>query len=260
MMLTSIVLLIMSLAGAAFPQEWARESLSKSARHQEWVQVKHGDRVVHAFVTYPQSKKKAAAVVVIHENQGLTDWVRSVTDQLAAAGYIAIAPDLLSGAQGKGKTSDFENADAARQAIRDLDPRTIIADLSAVADHVKKLPAANGKVAVAGFCWGGARTFDFAKERSDLSAAFVFYGPAENVGTIKAPVYAFYGENDARVNASISSIQKQMQTAGQKYEPVIYPGAGHGFMRSGQDPNGTAEEKRARQDAWARWLKLLKSM
>jgi carboxymethylenebutenolidase len=152
----------------AAAQEWARASLEKSPRHQEWVAVKHGERTVHAFVVYPESKQKAPAVVVIHENQGLTDWARSLADQLAAAGYIAIAPDLLSGkAPGGGKTSDFPSGDAAREAIGALDPEQVTADLNAVTDYVRKLPAASGKVAVAGFCWGGRQSFRFATSRGD---------------------------------------------------------------------------------------------
>jgi carboxymethylenebutenolidase len=254
-------LLLVTFPVAVQAQDWARESLSKSPRHHEWVQVKHDDRVVHAFVAYPEVKKKSPAVVLIHENQGLTDWVRSVADQLAAAGYVAIAPDLLSGTQGKEKTSDFENADAARKAISQLNMNQVTADLNAVTDFVKKLPAASGKVAVAGFCWGGARTFAFAKARPDISAAFVFYGTGpEDVSGIKGPVFGFYGENDARVNATIQASAQQMKDAKLRFEPVIYKGAGHGFMRTGEDPNGGADDKQARKDAWARWLKLLKSM
>lgn len=238
----------------AYAQDWARQELEKSSRHQEWAQVSHGDRVVHAFVVYPESKQKSAAVVVIHENQGLTDWVRTVADQLAAAGYIAIAPDLLSGtAPGGGKTSDFPSGDAAREAIYKLQPDTVTADLDAVADYVKKLPASNGKLAVAGFCWGGAQSFRFATNRRDLAAAFVFYGtPPENFSRITAPVYGFYGGSDTRVNATIPKAEEGMKQAGKRYEPVVYEGAGHGFMRSGQQPGAEGANKKAREEAWQR--------
>lgn len=224
--------------------------------------MKHGERTIHAFVVYPESKKKAAAVVVIHENQGLTDWARSLADQLAAAGYIAIAPDLLSGtAPGGGKTSDFPSGDAAREAIGKLDPDQITADLNTVSDYVRKLPAASGKVAVAGFCWGGRQTFRFATNRADLAAAFVFYGNGpETVASIRAPVFGFYAENDARINATLPATEAAMKAAGKRYEPVTYAGAGHGFMRSGEAPDATAENRKAREDAWKRWLKLLKEM
>lgn len=254
------IALLCALTGAA--QEWAKQSLEKSPRHQEWVAVKHGERTVHAFVVYPERKDKAAAVVVIHENMGLTDWVRSVADQLAAAGYIAIAPDLLSGmAPNGGRTSDFADAGAAREAIYKLQPDAVTADLNAVTDYVRKLPAANGKVAVAGFCWGGSQSFRFATNRPDLAAAFVFYGTGpENVASIKAPVYGFYGGNDERVNATVPKSTELMKQAGKRYEPATYEGAGHGFMRSGEDPNGSEANRKAREEAWRRWRELLKGM
>jgi carboxymethylenebutenolidase len=244
-------------------QDWARAVLEKSPRHGEWVQLKHGDRTVSAFVVYPEVKNKAAAVVVIHEIFGLTDWARTVADQLAANGYIAIAPDLLSGMGPKGgKTSDFPNVDAVREAISKLDPEQITADLNAAADYVKNLPAANGKVAVVGFCWGGGQSFRFATSRKDLSAAFVFYGsPPKDVSSISAPVYGFYGGNDARIDATIPDTQEAMKKAGKKYDVVTYDGAGHGFMRAGEDPANTVEANtKARGQAWERWLAVLKGM
>jgi carboxymethylenebutenolidase len=245
-----------------FAQDWAKQALEKSPRHQEWVTLKHGNRSVQAFIVYPEVKQKASAVVVIHEIFGLTDWVRSVADQIAAAGYIAIAPDLLSGfGPNGGRSSDFPSVDAAREAISKLDPDVVTADLSAAADYVKKLPASNGKVAVAGFCWGGGQSFRFATNRHDLSAAFVFYGPPpENLGAIAAPIYGFYGGNDARITATVPSTQEAMNKAGKKYDPVTYEGAGHGFMRSGEDPAGNEANKKARDEAWKRWLALLSSM
>jgi carboxymethylenebutenolidase len=255
------VLLLLSIAPAC-AQEWAKQTLDKSPRHQEWVTVKHDDRSIQAFIVYPEVKDKAPAVVVIHEVYGNTDWVRSVADQLAAAGYIAIAPDLLTGmAPNGGKTSDFPDQSAAVDAIRKLNPDTVTADLNATADYVKKLPAANGKVAVVGFCWGGGQSFRFATNRPDLSAAFVFYGPPpENFSSIKAPVYGFYGGNDARIDATIPATEEAMKKAGKKYEPVTYEGAGHGFMRSGQDPAGKEADKKARDEGWKRWLTLMKAM
>ena len=157
-------------------QDFAKERLEKSPRHQEWVKVKNGNREVNSFVVYPEVKKKATAVVVIHEIFGMSDWVQQLTDELAEAGYIAIAPDLLSGMGPKGGgTSDFD-ANAVRQAIGALPPDQIKTDLNAVADYVSKLPGANGNVVVAGFCWGGSQTFNFSTNRPSLKAAFVFYG------------------------------------------------------------------------------------
>jgi carboxymethylenebutenolidase len=258
-----IVLLLVSLSVSA--QDWAKPRLEKSPRHQEWVVVKNGTRAVHAFLVYPEVKNKALAVVVIHENRGLTDWVRSLADQLAEAGYIAIAPDLLSGmAPNGGRTSDFADSSAIGQAFAKLSPEQVTADLNAVADYVAKLPAANGKVAVAGFCWGGGQSFRFATNRPALAAAFVFYGTGpdnkEAVARIKCPVYGFYGGNDARVNATIPKSAEVMKKAGKTYEPVTYEGAGHGFMRAGEEPNANEANKKARDEAWSRWKSLLKKI
>lgn len=244
-------------------QDYVKQRLEKSPRHSEWVDVKNGDRKVHSFVVYPQSKEKAVSVIVIHENRGLTDWVREVADQLAEAGYIAIAPDLLSGMGPKGgNTGEFADEDAAREGIYKLEQSQVTSDLNAVGDYVIKLPVSNGKLAVAGFCWGGGQSLRFATNRPDLKAAFVFYGSfdhtKEDIARIKAPVYGFYGGNDERIGATIAGTTEAIKAAGKTYEPVTYEGAGHGFMRSGEDPSGPDADKTARNKAWERWKDLLK--
>ena len=272
--LLTIAMILVCDAGLA--QEWAKKAVADSPRHREWVNIKAGDRTVSAFVVYPEVKKKATSVIVIHEIFGLTDWVQMLTDELAAAGYIAIAPDLLSGmgANGGGTTS-FADGQAVGKAIRDLPPDQVTADLNAVADYVAKLPAANGKVAVSGFCWGGAQSFRFATNRPSLAAAFVFYGnapdSAEAIAKIKAPVYGFYAGNDARINAGLPKTEELMKAAGKKFDSVIYEGAGHGFMRAGAAPPPAEDaeqrvkesypaNKKAREDAWVRWKALLKGL
>lgn len=262
---TILTILICGLALPALAQDWALKRLEESPRHHEWIAVKNGERTVHTFVVYPQVKDKATAVIVIHENRGLTDWVRNVADQLAEAGYIALAPDLLSGAgpQG-GRTSDFPTSDAAREAMYKLTPDQVTADLNALADHALKLPASNGKLAVGGFCWGGGQTLRFATNRKDLKAAFVFYGSfehtKEDLARIQAPVYGFYGGTDARIAATVPNTAAQMKDLGKTYEPVTYEGAGHGFMRSGEDPQGAEADRKARTEAWERWKTLLKGL
>ena len=246
-------------------QEWAKARLEKSPRHLEWVKVKQGTREVNCFIAFPEVKDKATAVVVIHEIFGLSDWVRGVADQLAEAGYIAIAPDLLSGmAPGGGGTAEIGGGDAVRKAISSLSPDQITADLNAAAQHVAKLPAANGKVIVGGFCWGGGQTFRFATNNKDVKAAFVFYGSgpedADAIKKINCPVYGFYGGNDARVNATIPKSKELMEKAGKKYEPVTYEGAGHGFMRAGEAPDAKPADKKAREEAWQRWKDILKKI
>lgn len=253
---------LLLLASTASAQDWAKDKLSKSSRHGEWVKVKNGNRDVQAWVVYPESKGKTPVVIVIHEIFGMSDWVRDTADQLAAAGYIAIAPDLLSGMGPNGGGTDAFGSNDVGKAIRDLPPDQITADLNAVADYGKKLPASNGKLAVAGFCWGGGQSFRFATNRPDLKAAFVFYGPppAEGIDKIKAPVYGFYGGNDARIDATIPKAQEDMKAAGKTYDPVTYEGAGHGFMRAGEAPDANDANKKAYEDGWKRWKELLKKM
>jgi carboxymethylenebutenolidase len=241
----------------ALAQDWAKERLNKSPRHGEWVDLKSGDRTIKAFVVYPERKEKTPVVIVIHEIFGLTDWVRGICDQLAENGVIAIAPDLLSG-------QTYSDADGARKAISALTKEQVKTDLDAGADYALKIPAGNGALAVCGFCWGGGVTFSYANENPKLKAAYSFYGPAPDeaskVANIPCPVYGFYAENDERVGATIPKAQELMKAAGKKYEPVIYKGATHGFMREGEMPNANEANKKARDDAWARWKTLLKQL
>jgi carboxymethylenebutenolidase len=249
------------IAVPATAQDSARARVDKSPRHGEWVKVKQGSRDVECFLVYPEVKDKATAVLVIHEIFGLSDWVQSVADQLAEAGYIAIAPDLLSG---KGGTKAFSSRGEVTKAVSSLPAEQVTADLNAVEKYVSQLPACNGKVVVAGFCWGGTKSFAFATENHDIKAAFVFYGTGpkspEAMAQINCPVYGFYGENDARVNSTLSQSTELMKKAGKTYEPVIYAGAGHGFMRVGDEPGAKGPNKKARDEAWQRWLGLLKGI
>jgi carboxymethylenebutenolidase len=259
-MLSVPILLALFDSPYASAQDWAKATLEKSPRHREWVTVKHDNRSVETFVVYPESKNKTPVVLIIHEIFGMTDWVEDLADQVAAAGYIAVAPDLLSGmGPNGGRTSDFA-PDKTMEAISHLNPDQITADLNAAADYGKKLPASSGKLFVAGFCWGGSQTFRFATNRADLAAAFVFYGgPPEKdaMARIKAPVYGFYAGNDARIGATVPDTITQMKAAGKMYEPVTYEGAGHGFMRAGEAPDAKDADKKARADAWVRWKSLL---
>ena len=263
-LLTGVATAIL-FATSATAQEWAKARLDISPRHMEYVTVKHGDRAVNCFVAYPEVSHKAPVVVVIHDISGLGDWIRGICDQLAEAGYIAIVPDMISEmGPDKGGTDSFKSIDDARKAVSKLKPDQITADLNAVCDYGKKLPASSGAVAIAGFCWGGGQSLRYATNNDQLAAAFVFYGyepiDAKAVARVKAPVYGFYAENDARIDASIPDVAKLMKAADKKYEPVIYKGAGHGFMRHGEDPSGTEANKQARKDAWERWKRLLKAL
>jgi carboxymethylenebutenolidase len=245
-------------------QDWARTKLEKSPRHQEWVKVKQGEREVQCFVVYPEVKDKATTIVMIHEIFGLSDWAREMADELAAEGYIVVAPDLLSGMGPNGGGSDaFTNQSAVTKAVSMLPPEQVTADLSAAADYAAKIPAGNGKVVVAGFCWGGGQSFRFATNNKDVKAAFVFYGTppdSADMAKINCPVYGFYGGNDARVTATVPKATEQMKAAGKIYEPVTYDGAGHGFMRAGEAPDASPANAKAREEGLKRLTDLLKSM
>ncbi|HEY4009200.1 MAG TPA: dienelactone hydrolase family protein [Acidobacteriaceae bacterium] len=268
------VLAVVAVCGAASAQDWAKVNLAKSPRHGEYVTITEpGGRKLQAWVVYPEVKDKVPVVVMIHEIFGLSDWAREMADEVAGAGYIVVEPDLLSGvgpvASGSGGafapadpggTSAFPDQSAVVRAVSSLPDAQVLTDLDAAADWGKKLPAASGKLFVAGFCWGGGKSFLFATHRHDLSAAFVFYGPPpapDLMKNITAPVYGFYAGNDARITATVPSTQQAMKAAGKKYEPVVYDGAGHGFMRAGEAPDADAPNTSARQAGFKRFVTLL---
>jgi len=240
----------------------ADKILSDSPRHHEWRQTQRSDgSQLETFVVYPEVNEDAPAVIVIHENRGLNDWARSFADQLAEQGFLVAAPDLISNTvNGVKRTTDFANSDQARKAIYALDPEMVTADLDQVYKMLKEDPACNGEISVVGFCWGGRQSFRYATSNSGLQRALVFYGTApKDPGLftgISCPVYGFYGENDQRVNSTIEETQRLMKQAGKAYEPVIYPGATHAFMRKG-DQAAEGVEKEARDQAWGRMLRLL---
>jgi carboxymethylenebutenolidase len=296
--IATIAALIGSCAVSCTAQAWARAALDKSPRHGEFVTLPEANgRKLQVWVVYPQVKDKAPVVVMIHEIFGLSDWARDMADELAAAGYIVVEPDLLSGfgpaaaamaaptspgaASGApmdhdhmqmggtgapmapaqpGGTAAFPDQSSVVKAVSSLPDTQVLSDLDAAADYGKKLPSANGKVFVAGFCWGGGKSFLFATHRSDLSAAFVFYGPpppAAAMKNITAPVYGFYAGNDARISATIPQAETDMKAAGKTYDPVVYDGAGHGFMRAGEAPDADAPDSAARAQGFRRLVTLL---
>jgi carboxymethylenebutenolidase len=256
-MMKHLVLCVAMLAPALSAQDWAKQKLEQSSRHREWVKVQHDGRSVDAYIAYPEVRDKAPVVLVIHEIFGLSDWAQLVTDEFAAAGYIAIVPDLLSGKGPNGGGTKTMDQNMIGQALRDLPPDQITADFNAAADYALKQPASNGKLFVAGFCYGGSQSFRYATNRPDLKAAFVFYGGGpmdDSLNRIKAPVYGFYGGNDARVTSTVDPSKEKMKAAGKTYDPVVYEGAGHGFMRGGEDSTTSAPthpaDVKARDEAW----------
>ncbi len=257
------VLLTLSLSAAAQRNEalppdaeQAKTALAKSPRHGEWVDVKlEGGGKVLTWVVYPERKEKSGVVLVIHEIFGLTDWARGVADQLAKAGFIAVAPDLLTGLGPNGGGTESLGDDVTK-VIRNLTPEMVAARLNAVRDYALKLPAANGKSASVGFCWGGTSSFAYAVAQPKLDAAVVYYGtsPAETAAyaRISAPVLALYGGDDARVNATIPAAETEMKKLGKKFTPMVFEGAGHGFLRQQTGRDGA--NMKASEKAWTATL------
>ena len=244
------------------PQSQAIKELSNSPRHHEWVTLKHGSREFQAFVAYPETSSKTKSVIVIHENRGLDDWARSFADKLAAEGFLVIAPDFISNTQGKKRTTDFENPDAARDAIYALEPAQVTADLDAAYQFLKNDASATGEIAVIGFCWGGSQAFRYVTNNKEVTQAHVFYGTAptdeEALAGIASPVYGYYGGDDNRVNSTIDKTEEIMKTANNFFQYEIYEGAGHAFMKSGLQPDAKEANKNALDKAWKRLLQLLR--
>lgn len=226
--------------------------LQASPRHAEWAMIPTtagSSDSIAAWVVYPERRDNAPVVVVIHEIFGLSSWVRGVADQLAADGFIAIAPDLLSIERGGATTDSMAFADA-RAMIGKVTPDKMNAMVAAVAQYGMALPAAAKSYGVVGYCWGGSASFNHAVFGAPgLKAAVVYYGSsptAENIAKVRIPVLGLYGENDQRVNATIARADSTMRAVGATFEQRTYVGAGHGFLRA-QDQTANAE---ASKQAW----------
>jgi carboxymethylenebutenolidase len=228
----------------------AAERIAKSPRHGEWVAIKvNATDSVMAWVVYPERKDKAPVVIAIHENTGINTWTRSVADQLAADGFIGIAPDLTTMKRTGDLTQDPTQAEGSA-AIRQITLEMGNAMIDAVAKYGMSLPAAQPKYGIVGFCWGGGRSFSHATHAPGLGASVVYYGSppsAEAMAAIKAPVLGLYGGSDARINATIPATDSTMKRLGKSYEIHIFEGAGHGFLR-GQD--NSPANLAAAQQAW----------
>ena len=232
----------------------ATARLNSSSRHGEWtmIQAAPGDSI-RAWVVYPERRDKAPVVVVIHEIYGLTPWIRAVADQLAAEGFIAIAPDLLTSKALAGTPEDGPPPDQASAAIRTLNPQDVQRHLDATARYGMSLPAAMQKYGVVGFCWGGTTAFQHALHSADLGAAVVYYGSTPrgvDFSAIRAPVLGLYGGDDNRVNATIPAADSGMRAAARSYESRVFAGAGHGFLRAQADSVRGAANVSASMEAW----------
>jgi carboxymethylenebutenolidase len=247
--------------GAAIPAgaTTAAQRIAASPRHGEWVAIKVGaSDSVMAWVVYPERAQKAPVVIAIHENTGLNTWTRSVADQLAAEGFIGIAPDMTT--MGKtGSLTEDAPADVGRQLIQGATPEFVNAALDAVAKYGMSLPAAQPKYGVIGFCWGGGRSFLHATHAPTLGASVVYYGSppnADQLAAIRAPVLGLYGGADARINATIPATDSAMKRLGKSYEYHIFDGAGHGFLRGQENSEANAK---AALEAWPKTVAFLKA-
>jgi len=240
----------------------AKAALEKSTRHHEWVNipVPGSDTKLSSFIVYPERKDKAPVIIVVMEIFGLTDWLRAVTDTLAADGFIAIAPDLLSGrGPGGGGTEAFAGRDDVVKAVSGLSSAQVVTMLDAVKNYAAGLSAATRKFATLGFCWGGGQSFNYATVQPKLGAAVVFYGvspPLEALNAISGPVLGLYGEDDARVVSTVKPAEEKMKELGKIFNTHIYKGAGHGFLRAQAERNGANLE--ASRQAWPAAIQFLR--
>jgi carboxymethylenebutenolidase len=257
------VLLAVSFARAAdnpaIPagEAGAKERLNKTPRHGEWIDITHEGKPIKSFVVFPERKDKAPVVIVIMEIYGASDWIRNVADQLAADGFIAVVPDLLTGlGPNGGGTDSFPSRDDVVKGVRSLKQPDVMKMLDSVRAHAIKLPAASGKSATVGYCWGGGMSFAYAVHQPELNAAVVYYGTSPTAGfeKIKAPVLGLYGGNDNRVNATIEPAKAAMAKEGKKYDPNIFDGAGHGFLRAQDQP----ANRKAAEQAWPKTIEFLR--
>jgi len=236
--------------------------LDASPRHGEWVAYDAGEGdSVKAWVVFPERSDPAPVVVVIHEIFGLSDWIRGVTDQLAADGFIAIAPDLLTGKGPDGGGTESVDRQAAIRLVLALDPDEVVRRLNGAAHYAMGLPAATSVFAVIGYCWGGSTSFRFATAQPRLAGAVVFYGTSPDsaaLSSIQAPVLGLYGGDDARVTTTIPPAEREMRRLGKRYEREIYEGAGHGFLRAQEDRDGA--NQRATERAWPRAIAFLREV
>ena len=212
---------------------------------------------IGGYLTRPKGDGRHPAVIVIHENRGLNDHIRDVARRLAKAGYVALAPDLLSR---QGGTASFPDEEAVIKGIGKAGEGDVTKDLTGAINYLKgqKSVRAN-RIGVVGFCWGGGYSLLIATRSKDLAAAVVYYGRnpknIEDVNNVTAPVLGHYGEKDERINAGIPALEEAMKKHGKSFEYKIYPGAAHAFNNDTYAQRYNAE---VAKEAWAKTLDFFK--
>jgi carboxymethylenebutenolidase len=201
------------------------------------------------YLARPAGEAKAPGVVVIHENRGLQPHIRDVARRAAVAGYVALAPDLMSAIGGTPASED-----EARTKFAQVEMPVALADALKAIEYLRSRPESTGKVGVVGFCWGGTMAGQIAASGADLQAAVVFYGtapPAEKVAAIRAPLLLHYAGLDERVNATVPAFEAALQKAGKPYTLHMYEGAQHAFHN---DTSQARYDPAAAKLAWSRTL------
>ncbi len=257
----------------------AEARINASPRHAEWVKIPWGDGKsdsLMAYVVYPiTSREHSPVVVVVHEIFGLTTWVRGVADQVAAEGFIAIAPDLNSRVRGGPSTVELSR-DSSVKIIRGVPSADKNAGVTAAARYAMSLPSAEHRYAVIGFCWGGSTTWGYAINGgiSGYSGGVAFYGTpytqngalvVDSLKKIDKPIMLLSGSKDPRIGALMPAIDSTMHALGKDYFGRNYEGAIHGFMRAQDDPlrpQRNPQEEHANlvaaEDAWPRTVAFLR--
>jgi carboxymethylenebutenolidase len=233
--------------------------LAASPRHGEWQVVRSGADSIRAWVVYPERNTRAPVVLVVHEIFGLSHWVRGVADQLAAEGFIAIAPDLLTMKGVPTGPDGAPDAQRAQQVIRELAAADVHRWLRAVAAHGMSLPSATSRYGIVGYCWGGQASFMHAVTSPALGAAVVYYGPSPEpaqLASVRAPVLGLYAGDDARVNQTVPPAAEEMRRLNKTFDVHTFTGAGHGFLRQQDGRDGA--NLRATRQAWPLTIDFLK--
>ena len=256
MTVTLPLLLVLFIWMPLQAQDFAQKQLEESPRYHEWIKLKSGERTLHCFVAYPENKDSTSAVILIHENQGLNDWMRLAADQVAAQGFIAIVPDLLSGFDLKNRrSSDFASSEEVVNAIEKLGDDQITQDLDAAFNYILAVPSCNGKVFAMGFGWGGTQAFRYTTNNAFLRGAIVFYGTSytekKDLKRTACPIYGLYAANDDAINETIDPTMELMSEVNRDYDYTVFQKADHGFMRLGDDPTAAGtKNQEARDAAW----------
>jgi carboxymethylenebutenolidase len=244
-------------------QEFALKDLAISSHRMEWIKIESEESSVRSFIVYPDSLTVAPAMIIIHDEFGMTEWIKSFANQVASENYVAFVPDLVTGESTvKVESRGLRNWGDTRDKLLNMDQEQLFASIDMVFKFTEDLSSCNGTILIAGLGWGGSQVFRYLSHNNTPGAGLVFYGRApvnkKKLKPISTPIYGFYGEYDSRVNKNLWRADKKMKQLGKPFYPVIFDFGGHGFMRSGERPNANEGNVKARTAAWIRLQAILK--